>query len=122
MGKEGAMLFNYKPIKNGFIFSEIVVSLSIIFTLIFTLTPIFYQLHTERLNLYYRRTIQSLLHDQLIQIDSNDKKMPSINKKVKQTSVDLYFTLDDPLWKGCAEWENAKKKNEKLCLFYYSSG
>lgn len=114
------MSMSYNNQQNGFVLTEVIVAFSLIIILSTTIIPIFYQIGTEQKNLYNKREIQSHLHDQLIinaNIDSTANIYKTIN--VKQTKVRITLSFEEPLWKGCANWIDAKQKNEEICLFYY---
>ncbi|WP_090853919.1 hypothetical protein [Paraliobacillus sp. PM-2] len=104
---------------NGFIFTEIMMSFSLIIVLSLTIIPIFYQLTTEQMNLYYRREIHSYLHDHLIARPFTNTDTNHETFMVKQVTVNINYTFESPLWKGCASWKNEKNQNETICLFYY---
>ncbi|WP_182199562.1 type II secretion system protein [Paraliobacillus salinarum] len=111
---------SYNDQQKGFVLTEVIIAFSLIIILSTSVIPIFYQIGIEQKNLYDKREIQSHLHDQLIINASNDSTA-NIYKtiKVKQTEVRITLSFEEPLWKGCANWIDAKNKNEEICLFYY---
>ncbi|MDL4841556.1 hypothetical protein [Aquibacillus rhizosphaerae] len=105
----------------GFLITEVVASFSVFVTIMLTVTPIFYQLTIEEHILKERRNIQSVLHDELQIVLATDFKTP-IKKDINidNQKVEVSFTEDSSLVKGCARWNNAKQVKEELCLYGYT--
>ncbi|GGM31633.1 hypothetical protein GCM10011351_17260 [Paraliobacillus quinghaiensis] len=110
--------------QTGFVLSELLVSLSLIMMVSFTLVPIIFQLNMEQHILFQHREVQSQLHNELQTFSNTTPKEPSYFEKdikINNTVVMIIFEKEDLLWKGCATWINVKYKKEKTCLYYYPS-
>ncbi|WP_029271023.1 prepilin-type N-terminal cleavage/methylation domain-containing protein [Virgibacillus alimentarius] len=103
----------------GFTLIEVLVASSIIFTIVSTTVPITSLLLKEREILSDRRIITSRLHDELQPFLWEKKKtLPStFIKTISETPVKFHFSYKEKLIKGCAEWENVKERNEKICIY-----
>lgn len=111
------MLSNNK----GFTLIEVLISASMILTLMAVVFPISTMLEKERIVLSDRRTFMNQLHDEFQPYLWNDLPLPmSYSTFTDQTEVTFEFMKDKDFIKGCAIWESARKKREKVCLYGYS--
>lgn len=110
------MLSNNK----GFTIVEVLVAASMILTLMTVVIPISVLLEKERTVLSDRRTFMNQLHDELQPYLWNDLTLPvSYSAFIDQTEVKFDFMKEKHVIKGCATWENARRKREKICLYGY---
>lgn len=115
MGKEEATLKKY----NGFIWIETLVSLNIVLVVMTLIVPIYTSIEKEKQVLHEQSLIslglfnefQTVLHER--QID----KSTMYQEKINDRQVTYQFTSEGVFLKGCVNWENAKQKQEKRCLY-----
>ncbi|WP_112181302.1 MULTISPECIES: hypothetical protein [Paraliobacillus] len=107
--------------QQGFVITELLASFSILMMISFTLVPIILQLSIEQNILFQKRDIQSFLHDELQSFSENSNSSQDTQKDLVRNNkeVTLSFIKEDPLWKGCAIWNNVKNQTEEICLYYY---
>lgn len=81
--------------------------------------PIISKLQLEQHILSERRSIAIQLHENLQQyIWSDDYEMPAeTNQKFSDRDVHFLFVKENQFIKGCANWENAKERNETICFY-----
>lgn len=105
----------------GFTLVEALTSVSIVFTLLIITIPINTILKTERVKLYDERAIGFYLHDELLnKLYTNDfMETDKYTVSVNNRHVQLQFTRNGDLLKGCARWENVKQQNKQYCLYGY---
>jgi len=104
----------------GFTLIEVLIASSIIIMMVTTFVPITSLLLHEREVLSDRRIITSRLHDELQPVLWKEHKAapPSIyTKSIRSTRAKFHFSYEQEFIKGCVEWQNVKKKKEKLCLY-----
>ncbi len=103
----------------GFSLIEVLVAASIVFTLVLTTIPITSLLMQEREVLSERRLISSRLHDELQQfLWQGDVSPPaSFTRTVNKASASFHFSAEGKFIRGCAEWKNARKQKDKICLY-----
>ena len=101
----------------GFTLIEVLVAMSILMMLVATIIPIDLLVKQERKILQNRRAISMKLHDELQAIVWNKQALENTQFKIGSRSVELNFVSNHPLVKGCANWENEKKRREKICLY-----
>lgn len=104
----------------GFTLIEVLIASSIIVMMVTTLVPIASLLLHEREVLSDRRIITSRLHDELQPFIWKEHKAPPpslYTKSIRSTRVKFHFSYEKEFIKGCVEWENVKKRKEKLCLY-----
>ncbi|GAA0435992.1 hypothetical protein GCM10008934_26870 [Virgibacillus salarius] len=104
---------------NGFTLIEVIISAAILFSAVLTLVPILSIMQTEREVLSTRRLIANDLHDslQLFLWEEKDKQEVNYTKVIANSHVKYSFQVLSKYVKGCAQWENAKKRKEKFCLY-----
>lgn len=108
------------PRINGFTLIEVLIAASIIFLLISTILPISFLIEQERTVLSERRVLTAKLHDELQPFLWSNLEIPSsYSKRFDLIDVTLNFTYEEQYIKGCADWENARKKSERICLYGY---
>lgn len=105
---------------NGFSVVEVLVSASVILMLMTTIIPVTSLLEKERTVLGDRRIFVNRLHDELQPFLWSDLSFPATYLiLINQTDVTFNFTRKENYVKGCATWENARKKRETFCLYGY---
>lgn len=117
--KAGVILRNSK----GFSLIETLVALSILLTVISTFIPIKTTIMMERDILNQEQKVLNTLHEEL-QVSlwnsgTNTESTYTVN--VGNTPVTIRFTVENSLLKGCAEWKNAKNKQQRSCLYGYQA-
>lgn len=87
--------------------------------MITTLLPITLLLYQERLVLSDQRMIHSQLHDELQPFLWTDQIALPVTYYREVDSIQLHFSFEQnkEFIKGCVQWENARKTNEKYCLY-----
>ncbi len=85
--------------------------------LVATILPIHSLVQMEQKVLQDKRKILFILHDNLQDYIVDDLDQLKENKVVNNRSVLFIFAQEDKLMKGCAIWENAKQKEETVCLY-----
>lgn len=107
----------------GFSLIETLVALSILVTVISTFIPIKSIIMVERDVLHQKQQVINSLHEELqtILVHSDTIPIASYTIHVDKTPVTIRFTEEKSLLKGCAEWKNAKNKQEQSCLYGYQS-
>lgn len=114
LGKEGLQLFDNK----GFMFVEIIASITLMLTFIMVFVPLSTLLIQEKKTLAERRQISSFLHDELQKYIWNGKEIPSsYATSVQSLPVRLQFSFEGEYLKGCASWQNARNREEELCFY-----
>lgn len=97
------------------------VAMSIVFMLVATVIPIDTLLKQERKKLHDRRIIAMELHDILQHIIWTEAKEPFSDNiqtvKINHITVHIQFKIENEWVRGCATWENAREKQEELCLY-----
>jgi len=118
LAKGGIELLNSR----GFTLLEVLIASSIILMLISIIVPITSLLEQERTVLKERRAFSARLHDELQPFLWNDLELPisysSVNNLV---DITFRFTHESEYIKGCVSWENAREKNETICLYGFRS-
>lgn len=85
-----------------------------------TIIPMTSLLEQERTVLSERRVLSAKLHDELQPFLWNDLQIPSsYSEKSELIDVTFSFTYEGQYIKGCVDWENARKKDETICLYGY---
>ncbi|MFC3039056.1 type II secretion system protein [Virgibacillus xinjiangensis] len=103
----------------GFTFIESLVAFTILMTTVTTVFPIIALVSTEQAILSDRRDISLRLHDELqLYIRQDDRPLPAeYTKSHSVRDVTYSFFMDAGFIKGCAEWKNAKHKEEIYCIY-----
>lgn len=104
---------------NGFTLIEVLVATSIILMLVATIVPVSTLVQVEKKILFDRRIILLALHDDLQETIWGDRKIENKQQNINHHIVEIYYSVDNKLIKGCASWENEKKKEETVCLYGY---
>lgn len=107
---------------NGFSLIEVLVAFSIIFTITTTIIPLISLLNQEEEVLSQRMHHTNRLHDELqTYLWGETKRLPPArySKTDDSGTASYQFSTENHLVKGCVEWENAKEKKEKFCLYGY---
>lgn len=109
--------------KNGFSLIEVMISASILLGAVALFIPIISQVQMEQHILSERRLIANQLHSEIqYYIRTEEKLLPSgFYKQSSHTEIYFYFMKEDNFIKGCAQWQNAKKREENLCLYGLST-
>lgn len=103
---------------NGFSLAEILIASAILMSVATTVLPIISLLHSERQVLSDRRALSLMVHDELQQFLWTDTAPPAAYvKTIRKKEVQFTFVQENEYVKGCAEWENAKKRHEAFCLY-----
>lgn len=81
--------------------------------------PAIIMIETEKHVLLDRRQISNLLHDelQIKLIDRPNYQAQIYHVKHNNLEITYQFESEQGLFKGCATWENIKKKNEDICFY-----
>lgn len=106
--------------KSGFILLETLISVSLIFLVVFTVVPIVTTVNTERQILKERILVTSMLHDEIQEIFTSDyNSLPQpYEKDFKEIILSFSFTrVEQHIFKGCVEWINKKNMLEEVCLY-----
>ncbi|MDC3413401.1 type II secretion system GspH family protein [Aquibacillus sp. 3ASR75-11] len=105
----------------GFSYAEVIVSFAIWVTIMMTFIPIASQLKLEQQMFREQRFIQSTLHDAMQQmlLDRSEPFPLTYTETILKKNVSFTFNIEKSLIKGCATWENAKKKEKSFCLNGY---
>lgn len=105
--------------KQGFIFLEALVTLTIILTTASIIIPTSILLKKERQLLIDQQIISTKLHDFIQPYIWESKPINSdlFIFEVNHRRVNIFVTIEEELIKGCAHWENVKHKNEVFCLY-----
>lgn len=107
---------------NGFTLIEVLIGSSIIFMLITTILPIGSLLEQEKTVLSQRRILSAKLHDELQPFLWEGLQVPvTYSNVVGLLDVTFNFSYDGEYIKGCVNWENARGKNETICLYGYQN-
>lgn len=105
---------------SGFTLIEVLVAASILFMTVSTFLPIILILDAEQKILSDRRNLVYMLHDELQHYiwKPNSSKLPSqFTETVHAIPAQFEFSIEKQLLKGCVEWNNAKNRKEKICLY-----
>lgn len=103
--------------RNGFTFIEALVSLNIIIFISLTVAPLLTLVMQERVNALLKRDVAYVLYEDLLyRANGNDGTM-YYEKTLQQTNVQFTFQLENKHMRGCANWENKKKRKETFCLY-----
>ncbi|WP_174613796.1 competence type IV pilus minor pilin ComGE [Virgibacillus ihumii] len=107
----------------GFSLIETLVALSILVTVITTFIPIKSTIMLHRDILHQKQEVLNSLHEELQIMLMNGDTIPiaAYTINVGRTPVSIGFTVENSLLKGCAEWKNAKNKQQRSCLYGYTS-
>jgi prepilin-type N-terminal cleavage/methylation domain-containing protein len=113
--KEGITLKKNK----GFTLIEVLIAATILMTVITTIVPIISLVQAERQVLSERRTLSLKLHDELQQfLWLEDITLPAAySETIHEKAVQFTFIIENEYVKGCAEWQNAKRRTELFCLY-----
>jgi len=102
----------------GFTLAEVLIAMSILFTVILSITPITSVLEKEQDILNDKRLISLQLHDELQPFLWNNRQIPAANmRKINNKNVTFEFKHQNEYVKGCAKWENAKQINDQICIY-----
>lgn len=93
--------------------------MSIILMLVATIIPIKTLVQIEKKILFDRRVILLALHDELQATIWEDERTQNKQLIINHQTVEIIYTVNNQLIKGCASWENEKKKKETVCLYGY---
>jgi len=104
---------------NGFSVIEVLIAVVMLFSLVSTFLPIIVILDAEQKVLSERRELAYKLHDKLQQHIWNSNH---VTDHLNETNSDshqatFHFQEENGFIKGCAVWNNAKKREETLCLY-----
>lgn len=105
---------------DGFSLIEVLIATSIIFMLLTTIIPLASLLEQERTVLGQRRTLSAMLHDELQPFLWGKSQIPATYSEMNGLlEIRFKFVYEGEYVKGCVNWENARKKNETICLYGY---
>lgn len=104
---------------NGFIWIETLISLHIVLVLMTTAVPIYTSIQKEKevlkdrsiYSLYLFNELQEVLHDESGAFNQRYEQV------IDKRNIVFNFKMEGEYVKGCATWENAKKKSETRCLY-----
>lgn len=105
--------------RNGFTFIEVLIASSIFFSFLTVTVPIVTLITKEQALLQDRQKIAVKLHEELqffLWEDHSDLPVSDF-VTIHTKRVNLVFTKSNFLIKGCATWENARQKEESICLY-----
>lgn len=96
-----------------------IVATSILLAFIGLFVPAVSLLQTEKQILSDRRMVAFELHDQLQPFiwQTTNLKRNRYQIKVDTLPVEITISTEKEYLKGCAYWKNAKKQQEKICLY-----
>ncbi|MFC0299298.1 hypothetical protein ACFFIS_00420 [Virgibacillus soli] len=103
--------------KQGYILIETMISCTLLFTCIMTISPILSLLNKERMLLSERIHYVHYLHD-MIQPLLFEGITPK-DMSIELEDAFVTFTYEENLIKGCVNWKNAKRVQEEICLYGY---
>lgn len=102
----------------GFTMIETIATTTILFLALIIIIPSFILIQQERNALYDELNIINYLENTLQQIDHYDQQVQNVfTETVNGISITLTFTLENDLWKGCAQWETNQKTEKTFCLY-----
>ncbi|MFA1821547.1 type II secretion system protein [Virgibacillus oceani] len=103
----------------GFTLIEVLIATTILMTVVTTAVPIISMVQSERQVLSERRTISLKVHDELQQfLWLEDITLPTAySETIHEKAVQFTFKKENEYVKGCAEWQNAKRRSESFCLY-----
>jgi len=104
---------------DGFTLIEVLIAATLLLTVVTTIVPIISLVQSERQVLSERRTLSLKVHDELQQfLWLEDITLPAgYTNTIHGREVQLTFKEENDYVKGCAKWQNAKKRNESFCLY-----
>lgn len=104
---------------NGFIWVETLVSLNIVILIASTIIPLHTSIKQEKKALHDRAIVSMQLYDELqtLLFENNSYTHSNSSKIISGKNVNISFTNEFEFLKGCASWENVKKREEQLCLY-----
>src|SRR5690625_3779784 len=108
----------YKNCK-GFILLDTVVAINIIILFTLVIIPVYIIMKQEKQSLHERMIIslylfnqmQTVIRDEITDITNDEEKM------IGNKTVNFTYTLDEQFIKGCAIWDNYRKRRETFCLY-----
>jgi len=92
-------------------------AMSITMMLVATVLPIYQTLQLEQHVLQQSMTIQSDLHDLLLEQLVDDVQVYERTIYMEHHQVNVFFEFQNEYVEGCAKWTNAKNQKEELCLY-----
>jgi len=104
---------------NGFTLIEVIIAAALLMTAAATIVPIISLVQSERQVLSDRRAFSLKVHDELQQfLWLEDVTLPAhFSQTIHQKKIQFSFRKESGYVKGCAEWQNAKKRSESFCLY-----
>ena len=104
---------------NGFTLIEVIAAAAILMNVIAVAAPITSTLVKEKSILSERRFYINVLHDELqIYLWEKPSQIPNtFTKRIQGKETVFQFEMENRYVKGCIHWENAKQKEETICLY-----
>ena len=103
----------------GFTLVEVLAAMAIFILIALTLLPLHMTIEQERKNLHDKRIIVNGLHDALQEYIREEKSESRFTKQIGHQKVEIQFSEEKELWKGCAVWTDVKQRRQTECLFTY---
>src|SRR5699024_8782188 len=103
---------------DGFTLIEVIIAATLLMTVITTVVPIISLVHSERQVLSDRRAISLKVHDNLQPFLwlKNQILTANYSEINHEKEVQITCKKENNYVKGCAEWQNAKRRSETFCL------
>ncbi|MGJ9456959.1 type II secretion system protein [Oceanobacillus sp. CF4.6] len=104
---------------SGFTLIEVLIAASILFTTVSTFMPLILIVDAEQKVLSDRRNLASILHDELQHViwDTPGELPLKFTETLNSIQVRFEFNMEQEFIKGCVAWNNAKQREERLCLY-----
>lgn len=105
--------------KNGFTMIEVLVASTIFLQIITIFLPIYSKIETNKVVLTERRNAAFTLSEEMQTITQKEPPLINISydKIRNETVFHFIFNEENNLIKGCVTWTNAKRSEERFCLY-----